>query len=73
MKVRKKILDREYNNTLDSIVIVGLAYKLRGQWNTAEELFIQVMETRKKKLGTDYPDTLTSEADLALIYRKQGR
>jgi hypothetical protein len=73
MKVRKKILDREYNNTLDSIVIVGLAYKLRGQWNTAEELFIQVMETRKKKLGTDYPDTLTSVADLALMYRKQGR
>lgn len=31
MKVRKKILGREHNNTLDSIAIVGLAYKLRGQ------------------------------------------
>jgi len=30
MKVRKIILGREYYDTLDSIAIVGLAYKLRG-------------------------------------------
>jgi len=38
MKVRKKILGREYNDTLSGIAIVGLAYKLKGQWDAAEEL-----------------------------------
>lgn len=31
------------------------------------------METRKTKLGADHPDTLTSIANLALIYSNQGR
>jgi hypothetical protein len=31
MKVWEKILGQEHNNTLSSIVLVGLAYKLRGR------------------------------------------
>ena len=31
------------------------------------------METSKKKLGVDHPDTLTSMANLASTYRNQGR
>ncbi|CAG7978615.1 unnamed protein product [Penicillium salamii] len=31
------------------------------------------METRKAKLGADHPSTLTSIANLASTYRKQGR
>jgi hypothetical protein len=31
------------------------------------------METSKKKLGADHPDTLTSMANLASTYRNQGR
>ncbi|KAF1941100.1 hypothetical protein EJ02DRAFT_348519, partial [Clathrospora elynae] len=38
-----------------------------------EELEVQVIETFKKKLGADHPDTLTSIANLALTYRNQGR
>ncbi|KAF4620130.1 hypothetical protein G7Y89_g14690 [Cudoniella acicularis] len=34
----------------------------QGRWDTAEELEAQVMETRKKKLGADHPDTLTRPA-----------
>jgi tetratricopeptide (TPR) repeat protein len=44
-----------------------------GRYNEAEELFVQVMETRKKKLGADHPDTLTSMGNLASTYRNQGR
>ncbi|KAF4631476.1 hypothetical protein G7Y89_g6649 [Cudoniella acicularis] len=73
MKVRKKILGREHNDTLGSMVMVGLAYKLRGRWDAAEELEVQVMETSKKKLGADHPDTLSSMANLASTYRNQGR
>jgi Tetratricopeptide repeat len=31
------------------------------------------METRKKKLGADHPSTLTSMANLAFMWKEQGR
>ena len=34
---------------------------------------MQVMETRKRVLGDEHPDTLTSMANLAATYRNQGR
>ncbi|PQE18243.1 hypothetical protein CJF30_00010977 [Rutstroemia sp. NJR-2017a BBW] len=73
MKVRKKILGREHDDTLESIAMAGLVYNLRGRWDAAEELFVQVMETRKKKLGADHPDMLTSMNNLASTYKDQGR
>ncbi|KEZ41458.1 hypothetical protein SAPIO_CDS7599 [Scedosporium apiospermum] len=39
----------------------------------AEKLFTQEVEMSKLKLGDDHPDTLTSMANLASIYRNQGR
>ncbi|MCJ1360715.1 MAG: hypothetical protein MMC33_010724 [Icmadophila ericetorum] len=73
MKVRKRILGPEDNDTLNSMAMVGLAYELRGQWNAAEELDVQVMETRKKKLGADHPSTLTSMNNLAFTLKETGR
>ncbi|KAF2678089.1 TPR-like protein [Lentithecium fluviatile CBS 122367] len=73
MKARKKVLGQEHEDTLRSIAMVGLAYKLGGRWSKAEALFVQVMETRKTKLGADHPDTLTSMANLASTYWNQGR
>jgi len=37
----------------------------QGQWKEAMELFLQVVETRKRVLGKEHPDTLTSMANLA--------
>jgi len=34
---------------------------------------VQVMETRKRVLGEEHPDTLTSMGNLASTYRNQGR
>ena len=34
---------------------------------------VQVIKTRKRVLGQEYLDTLRSIANLASIYRKQGR
>ncbi|KAH8651580.1 hypothetical protein BGZ60DRAFT_436624 [Tricladium varicosporioides] len=73
MKARKIIFGQEHNDTINSIAMVGLAYKLRGQWDAAEGLEVQVMETSKKIIGADHPDTLTSMANLASTYRNQGR
>jgi tetratricopeptide (TPR) repeat protein len=44
-----------------------------GQYNEAEELFGRGMESRKRVLGAEHPDTLTSMANLASTYRNQGR
>ena len=44
-----------------------------GDFNNAEQLDVQVMDMRKKLLGEEHPDTLTSMANLASTYRNQGR
>jgi hypothetical protein len=49
--------------------MLATAYWLEGRWEEAEQLEVQVMETRKMKLGEDHPDTLTSMASLASTYR----
>ncbi|KAF1968793.1 hypothetical protein BU23DRAFT_479048 [Bimuria novae-zelandiae CBS 107.79] len=45
----------------------------QGRWDAAEELFVQVMETFKKKLGADHPSTLTSMANLAWTWKSLER
>jgi tetratricopeptide (TPR) repeat protein len=44
-----------------------------GQYDEAEELFMQMMQTMKRVFTTEHPDTLTSMANLASTYRNQGR
>ncbi len=39
----------------------------------AEELELKIVEARKRILGLEYPDTLTSMTDLAVTWREQGR
>ncbi|KAK3985963.1 kinesin light chain [Cladorrhinum sp. PSN332] len=76
-RVREKRLGKEDVATLDSMSLFALVLlgrgRNQGRWEEAEKLFVQVMETRKTKLGADHPDTLTSMANLASTYRNQGR
>jgi Tetratricopeptide repeat len=51
---------------------VGMCLYYDGRWKEAGELFVQVMETSSRVLGAEYPSTLTSMANLALMYRNQG-
>ncbi|KAF2183895.1 kinesin light chain, partial [Zopfia rhizophila CBS 207.26] len=44
-----------------------------GRYNESEQVFVQVMETRKRVLGEEHPDTLSSMGNLASTYRNQGR
>jgi Tetratricopeptide repeat len=53
-------------------VLVGV-FLDEGRWKEAEKLAIQVMETRKRVLGVEHPDTLISMGKLASIYSNQGR
>ncbi|KAF2802858.1 uncharacterized protein BDZ99DRAFT_503579 [Mytilinidion resinicola] len=52
MKARIKVLGKEHKDTLSSMAMVGLAADLAGQWKEAEELFVQVIETSSRVLGT---------------------
>ena len=51
----------------------GNVYHVEGRWKEAEELFVQAMETRKRVLGQEHPDILTSMANLAFTWKSQGR
>ncbi|KAK4172406.1 hypothetical protein QBC36DRAFT_390435 [Triangularia setosa] len=59
--------------TLASTSMLAMVLLNRGRWKEAKKLFVQVMETRKTKLGTDHPDTLTSMNNLACTWKSQGR
>ncbi|CAI7654014.1 unnamed protein product [Penicillium manginii] len=72
-KDRVKLLGVEDKATLDSTTMLARTYREQGQWEEAEQLEVQVMETCKRKLGQDNPDTLWSIHELALTYRSQGR
>jgi tetratricopeptide (TPR) repeat protein len=48
-------------------------YRNQGRLEEAEKLEVQVMDTRKTKLGADHPSTLTSIGNLASTYWNQGR
>ncbi|KAK3984258.1 hypothetical protein QBC44DRAFT_301710 [Cladorrhinum sp. PSN332] len=52
---------------------LGRIYYEEGRWEEAEKLQVQVIKTRKTKLGVDHPDTLTSMANLASTFWNQGR
>ncbi|KAL8849830.1 MAG: hypothetical protein Q9198_011124, partial [Flavoplaca austrocitrina] len=48
-------------------------YRNQGRRKEAEELGVQVMETAKRVLGEEHPDTLTSMANLAYALASQSR
>ncbi|GLA49047.1 hypothetical protein AnigIFM63604_004651 [Aspergillus niger] len=48
-------------------------YRSQGQWEKAEQLLMQVMETSKIKLGEDHPGTLTIMANLAFTWKSSGQ
>ena len=48
-------------------------YMNQGRWKEAEELGVQVMETRKRMLGEEHPSTLTSMHNLAFTWKGYGR
>ncbi|KAF1965815.1 HET-domain-containing protein [Bimuria novae-zelandiae CBS 107.79] len=65
--------DDDDKDRLDLSWKCAMALYRDGRYEEAEELFVQVMETRKRVLGEEHPDTLTSMANLASTYRNQGR
>ncbi|KAF2030278.1 hypothetical protein EK21DRAFT_100501 [Setomelanomma holmii] len=59
----------DHPDTLTSMANLASTLWNQGRWDAAEELFVQVMETSKKKLGADHPSTLTSMHNLAFTLK----
>ena len=51
----------------------ALVYSEAGRWKEAEQLQLQVMETRKRVQGEKYLDTVTSMSSLIFTYGNQGQ
>ncbi|KAF8248525.1 TPR-like protein [Wilcoxina mikolae CBS 423.85] len=73
VKVHTDLLGQEHPDTLDSMGRLASTYWSQGRWKEAEELEVQVRETRMRVLGPDHPDTLNSMSCLASTYWSQGR
>ena len=58
---------------LTSMANLASTFWSQGQWEEAEELEVEVMETRKDKRRADHPSTLSSMANLAFTWRNQGQ
>ena len=52
---------------------LAVTYLYQNRWKEAEELQLQVVETRKRVLRAEHPDTLISMSNLAIVYNEQDR
>ena len=63
---------QEYYNDGQKCSKFALVMKENGDWKNAEQLEVQVMDIRKKVVGAEHPNTLTTMSDLANTYLAQG-
>jgi hypothetical protein len=63
------------HRNISELVRSGAAstYGNQGRWQEAAELELEVLQKRRKVLGEDHSDTLTSMADIASTWRYQER
>jgi hypothetical protein len=63
------VLGEEHLDTLAGMANLVPTYRNQGRWKEAEELEVQVRETRKRVLGAEHPSSLTSMNYLAYTWR----
>ena len=73
------VLQQDSESDAEKLLRLSLSSKVavylwhQGRWLEAEKLQAQVLETSKRMLGIEHPDTLTRIANLASTYWNQGR
>ena len=73
MKTSKGILGLEHPSTLTSMANLASTYQNQRRWKEAEDLQLQVIDTRKGILGLEHPSTLTSMVNLAFTLRSLSK
>ena len=68
-----QLIDQEGKRRMDLAWKVGACLNSDGRWKEAKTLLMQVMEFRKKVLGAEHPQTLTSMNNLAVLFDSQGK
>ena len=63
----------KYTDNPASMVTLASMYINQKRWKKVEELEVQVMDTMKRTLGEEHPETLGSMNDVASTYWNQGR
>jgi len=71
MKTFNRLLGDEHPDTLAGMANLASTYRNQGWWKEAEELGVQVMETRERVLGEEHPSTLASMNNLAFTSKGQ--
>jgi hypothetical protein len=71
--LRLGIVAQDNSRRLDLAWKYAKSLRSDGRYREAEAPFEEVLQTRKRVLGVEHPDTLTSMANLASTYRNQGR
>jgi tetratricopeptide (TPR) repeat protein len=67
------LIEKSGENRISLAWKFGLCLYFDGRFNEAEDSFMEVMETRKRVLGVEHPDTLISMVFLSSIFRRQAR
>ena len=53
--------------------VIGVTYKDMGLYAEAEQQLVQALQLRRRALGANHPDTLTTTGDLGAVYSRQGK
>jgi tetratricopeptide (TPR) repeat protein len=81
---KEKALGPDHTSTLNTVYNLGNLYRNQGRLAEAEQMYGRALAEEKalgpdrsrgkeKALGKEYPDTLTSVNDLALVLQKQRK
>ena len=62
----------EHPDALQVVFNLAWTYQNLGTWKDGEDLFVRVLNYRKRLLGDEHPDTLHSILHLTAIYDVLG-
>ncbi|ORY31577.1 TPR-like protein [Rhizoclosmatium globosum] len=58
---------------IDWMLALAGFYRILSHYEKAESMYVECLETSKRVLGPDHPDTLIALNNLALLYYSQGK
>jgi tetratricopeptide (TPR) repeat protein len=67
------LVNRDGLDRIDLLWRYGMCLYQDGRWNEAEASFKQMMETRKRMLGQEHPDTISAMSNLSITLGDLGR
>jgi tetratricopeptide (TPR) repeat protein len=71
--LRKQGLGEEHADTLRAAMELAFLHRRQGNYDRAESIFTNVLDTQRRTLGEDHPDTLLTMVSFAGLYQDQGK